>query len=86
MSKTINVKVPIEMISPDAAEIINQLQKKIRSLENKLKRRDARIAALESGMDLTKERRDEIRQLATKLVNALKASEWVEIDEYYEDY
>jgi len=79
--KMITVNVPADSIHPDAQKAIELLEKKIKNLENKLKRRDEQIASIKIRMDLSKETRERICDLADQLVSELKEANWVEFDD-----
>lgn len=83
-SKPVSVLVPLKALEKSAVETIKGLEKKIRTLEQKLARREKRIVDLEEGMDLTKDRRKHVRELATALFNALGEADWIDVDDYYE--
>lgn len=82
--KPVSVLVPLSALDENAVATIKDLTKKIRNLEQKLERRDKRIADLEGGMDLSKECRKKVRQLAINLADSLEEANWIDVNRYYE--
>jgi sugar-specific transcriptional regulator TrmB len=81
MAKKTTVSIDISSLDLDklANDRIMELEKQVRSLERKLKTREQKITDLQSGMDVTKEKRAEIRDLANQLVDSLEWNGWVNI-------
>jgi len=75
------VKMEIDLSSKDIdqqlALEVERLTREKRALEAKLERREKKIAELQSGMDLTKEVRLQIRELADSLVEKLQDAQWI---------
>jgi len=82
------VKASIERLKElDAATTavqIKELEKQVKSLQKKLARRDGDIASMRGGMDVTRERRNTIREMAMSLVTALDEARWADVDEVHE--
>lgn len=80
MAKKITIEVdPKDLNIDNAATLkITDLEKQIKSLERKLKNRDEKIAALQQGMDMSKEVRTKVHNLCEELVAALKINCWVD--------
>ena len=82
MAKKITLTVDAKDVNLDQAgrEYVEQLEKKVRALEAKVLRRDKQIADLKDGMDMSKEKRLEIKELSEQLCDALEWAGWVEVD------
>ena len=86
MSKNkVMVELPDNMIEEASLVAVSQLQKKVKTLEQKLQRRDEKIRKLQGGMDISKERRQKLKELAEYIVEELNDAGWYEIDKYYEN-
>lgn len=64
-------------------ETIKSLEKRVKSLETKLRNRDRTIQDLRKGIDISKERRATIQQLAQNLVAELQNAGWTDYDDIY---
>lgn len=80
--RTMMVEVEASDFEEAKEEYVISLEKKVKSLESKLKRRDNTIQALQEGVDLSKEKRAEIKSLASDLVSILSWSGWTDYDEF----
>jgi len=81
MKKQIEVRLSDEQTE----QVVKDMEKKIRSLETKVKNRDRAISRLQQGADLvSKERRKSVLQAAEMLVGELRDAGWIEVDAYYD--
>jgi hypothetical protein len=76
--------IPPEVLKDAMGQRILELEKKVKSLEARVRQREGTIQKLRSGVDLSAERRKRIRDLSEQLFRELDDSRWIEIDEYYE--
>jgi len=87
MSKS---KVVLEMADGvvEKAYIVaaQKLKKQLSAMEAKLARRDEKIKKLQDGLDITQEKRVEIKNAAEKLVDLLDDAGWYDIDKYYDEF
>lgn len=78
------VKVQVEFDPADLdGEVkiyIAELEKQIRSLQNKLSRRDTKIEDLQRGCNLKRIVRQKVVEQAEALVETLTDHDWVEVD------
>jgi chromosome segregation ATPase len=65
------VEISKEQIDAAVQAELSTLRKQVKSLESKLKRREAEMTRLRDGMDITEERRTRIRNLAEQLNHEL---------------
>jgi len=77
------IEVSSDMIEASALKKIEQLEKENKSLQSKIERREKQIAKLQHGVDLTKEKREEIAELCEQLRSRLIDAGWIEYDEHY---
>lgn len=78
------IKLNEKQLNEIARQKIEALEKENKSLKRKLSNRDNTIANLRRGMDVTKGRRKQIRDLARSLVESLEDAKWVDRhDEVY---
>ena len=77
------MKIELDKTQIDAvvAAQIAALEKQIKSLEKKLSSREEKIAKMQNGMDLTKETRSRISELAESIHAELEDAGWVAIDQ-----
>jgi exonuclease VII small subunit len=80
--RTMMIEVEASDFEEAKEEYVISLEKKVKSLASKLKRRDNTIQALQEGVDLSKEKRAEIKSLASDLVSILSWSGWTDYDEF----
>lgn len=79
------MKIQLDEAQIDAvtkAEIAS-LRKQVTSLENKLKTKEKQLMLARNGMDLTKERRAKLRDLAYDLMTQLQDANWADYDEQW---
>ena len=84
MAKSLTLKLDTSQLNSVVKNHMDALEKKVKSLEAMLARRDKTIRSLTSGMDITKARREAIRKIANRLVTELEDSMWSDCDE--DDY
>ena len=80
------VEIPTATLEDVSGLAIQELQKKVVALEKKLQRRDEKIKKLQDGLDVSKEKREEIQAAAEKLIELLSDAGWYDIDKYYDEF
>ena len=79
------IELDNKQIDEVTRKTIESMEKEIKSLTNKLDKRDSTIIKLRGGMDISAKRRQKIRELVASLVVELEEAQWVDIDKYYEE-
>lgn len=59
---------------------IKDLEREVRALTQKLRTRDDELARVRRGMDVSKEKREQVKQTAEFLVDLLQAAGWADYE------
>ena len=75
------IELDAQQLDEVARKEIEALRKEVARLERQVKSRDKSLQRLQTGMDVSKERREHIRGLAESLKNELQDAGWADYDE-----
>lgn len=73
-------------VSEATAKKIKTLENQVKRLQSKIHKQEITIHALKHGASFPKEKRASLSAAVEGLLNELQSQEWVEIDRYYDDF
>lgn len=80
---TMLVEINDKDIEKTTRDALEKAEKEIKRLEATVRRRDRTIESLRGGIDISKEKREAVREAAENLAEILEDSGWTEIDYYH---